>query len=176
MSKPCIKCKEVKSLENYQLRKDTGKYRNECKNCSQTRINTYRRENIEYKKRYNEYRKSRRRTDVQFAVMDRLRARIRKMMKSNNSEKCVATIELLGCSLDKFKEHLISKFYGEMCWEKKNFVLDHIVPCSWFDLTNTVHQKICFNFKNIQPLTEKDNSEKSDKIWTKYDLTKNPYI
>ena len=30
--------------------------------------------------------------------------------------------------------------------------IDHIKPCSSFDLTNLDHQKQCFNFKNTQVL------------------------
>ena len=168
MSKQCNKCKNIKTIENYQFRTDTKKYRNDCKACCQIRINTYRRENEEYKTRYNQYRKNRRLNDIQFAIMDRLRARVRKMLNADNSSKYFSTIDLLGCSIDKF--------YGDMSWEKKNFVLDHIIPCSWFDLSNPIHQKICFSYKNIQPLTEKDNSIKSDKVWTTYNLMKNPYI
>lgn len=176
MSKKCIKCDIEQQLDEYQLRKDTGKYRNDCKSCCQTRINTYRRENVEYKKRYNEYRKKRRLQDTQFAIMDRLRARVRKMLAANDCTKYYTTVKLLGCSMEDFKKHLISKFYSDMSWESKNFVLDHIIPCSWFDLSNPIHQKNCFNYKNIQPLTEEDNSKKSDKVWTTYNLLKNPYI
>jgi hypothetical protein len=176
MSKKCNKCDVEKQLGEYQWRNDTGKYRNECKSCCQTRINAYRRENEEYKLRYNEYRKKRRLQDTQFAIMDRLRARIRKMLKAKDGTKYDTTVKLLGCSMEDFKKHLISKFYSDMSWESKNFVLDHIIPCSWFDLSNHIHQKICFNYKNIQPLTEEDNSKKSDKVWTTYNLLKNPYI
>jgi hypothetical protein len=179
MSKQCNKCNKcniIKQTDDYQFRNDTNKYRNECKSCCQTRINAYRRENVNYKKRYNEYRKNRRLQDIQFAMIDRLRARVRKMLNASNTSKYLSTIELLGCSMEIFQQHLISKFYGDMSWDKKNFVLDHIVPCSWFDLSNPHHQKICFNYKNIQPLTEGDNSKKSDKVWTTYNLMKNPYI
>lgn len=108
-----------KTIKNYQFRTDTKKYRNDCKACCQIRINTYRRENEEYKTRYNQYRKNRRLSDIQFAIMDRLRARVRKMLNADNSSKYFSTIDLLGCSMDKFQEHLISKFYGDMSWEKK---------------------------------------------------------
>lgn len=176
MSKQCKRCNEVKLLSEFLFRKDRNKYINFCKKCELIRINIYRRENVAYKQRYNKYRQDRRLNDIQFAIMDRLRARVRKMLNANDASKYFSTIDLLGCSMDEFKEHLISKFYGEMSWKDKNFVLDHIVPCSWFDLSNPIHQKICFNYKNIQPLTEYDNSKKSDKIWIDYNIMKNPYI
>jgi len=176
MNKICIKCNISKDISEYLFRKDTSKYRNECKKCCQIRINYYRRSNEEYKKRFNEYRKQKRVVDIQYCLIDRLRSRVRKMIKSQNGEKYFKTHELLGCSFDEFKEHIEKHFYGNMSWELKNFELDHVIPCSWFDLTNKIHQKICFNYKNIKPLTSEDNSKKSDKVWTNYNLMKNPYI
>jgi len=176
MSKICNKCLINKHISEYAYRNDTRNYRNDCKKCCQKRINFYKRTNEEYKQRYNEYRKLRRIQDDNFAIKERLRARLRKMLKIQDASKYITTLELLGCSMDDFKNHITKQFYGEMSWEKKNFELDHIIPCSWFDLTNIQHQKICFNYKNIRPLTKEDNAIKSDKIWTEYNLMKNPYI
>jgi len=38
--------------------------------------------------------------------------------------------------------------------------LDHIVPCASFDLTKLKDRKICFNFKNFEPLWTKKNQQK----------------
>lgn len=176
MFKQCFKCCETKNIDNFQFRKDNNAYRNECKQCCQQRINKYRRENMEFKKRYNDYRKQRRIQDTQYAMTDRLRARIRKLLKSTNCAKYSSTLNILGCSMEEFKTHITSQFYGDMSWEKKNFVLDHKIPCSWFNFSIPKHQLLCFNYKNIQPLTHEDNTHKSDKAWTQYNLSKNPYI
>ena len=172
----CRICSLEKSIEDFQFRTDNKKYRTECKKCAQIRINTYRRENLPYKARYNKYQRDRRKIDIDYLLEGRLRARINKMITAQNTTKYFQTFDLLGCSKEHFKNHLESLFYGDMEFNKRNFVLDHIVPCSWFDLTNPKHQKICFNYKNIQPLSVEDNSKKSDKIWLFYDLSKNPYI
>ncbi len=145
--KQCIKCGVYKPIEQFQFRTDTKQYRNQCKRCRQDHVNTYRRENEEYKKRYNQYRQHKRTNDTQFAVTDRLRARIRKMLKAQDGKKYVQTTELLGCSYEEFKTYIVSQFYGDMSWTKQNFVLDHKVPCCWFNLQNLAHQKICFNYK-----------------------------
>lgn len=174
--KKCRTCLVFKDLNEYLFRKDRNKYINDCKLCNQIRINKYRRENEEYKKRYNEYRKNKRLNDDIYAIKERLRARVRKMLKSKNNTKYFKTFELLGCDFETFKQYIIKQFYGDMDWDKKNFELDHKIPCSWFDLSNPKHQKICFNYKNIQPLTYKDNSKKRDRIWIDYNLQKNPYI
>ncbi len=51
-----------------------------------------------------------------------------------------------------------------MCWEKRNFEIDHIIPCSSFDLTKDENQKACFHYTNLQPLTKEENMKKSNKI------------
>ena len=51
--------------------------------------------------------------------------------------------------------------YGE--WH-----LDHVKPCSSYNLTNETEIKECFNWKNYQPLWKKDNMSKSNKININY--------
>ena len=65
----------------------------------------------------------------------------------------------------KFKEHIEKNFKDGMSWEKRNFVLDHIIPCSSFDLSNVEQQKKCFHYTNIQPLTWDENAMKSNKMF-----------
>jgi hypothetical protein len=164
MNKICIDCKEEKSLDNYYFRTDTKKYRNQCKRCRQDKINLYRRNNVEYKKRYNMYRKNKRNNDPNYLLKDRLRARIGKSLKCQNTKKCIKSKDLLGCDIETFKKYIESKFQEGMSWEKRNFELDHIIPCSYFDLTKEDEQKKCFHYTNQQPLTSKQNSIKSNKL------------
>ena len=42
--------------------------------------------------------------------------------------------------------------------------IDHIIPCAFFDLTKASHQRVCFNWQNLQPLWAKDNLSKRDKF------------
>ena len=162
--KTCLSCKKPKPLDQYQLRTDTGKYRNQCKNCRQIYVNKYRRTNEDYKKRYNQYRKHRRNTDEKYLLQERLRARIRKSLICQNADKCLKSMELLGCDIETFKRHIENQFKNDMSWEKRNFVIDHIIPCASFDLTKIEEQKKCFHYTNQQPLTWEENAEKSDKI------------
>jgi len=73
--------------------------------------------------------------------------------------------ELLGCSIKFFKEHIEKQFQKDMSWDKRNFVLDHILPCSSFDLSDLTQLKQCFHYTNVQPLTWEENSKKSNKIF-----------
>ena len=51
------------------------------------------------------------------------------------------------------------KNYGRNGWH-----IDHILPCSSFDLTDPEQRRKCFHYTNLQPLWEIDNIRKSDKV------------
>ena len=42
--------------------------------------------------------------------------------------------------------------------------IDHIIPCSSFDLTKEEEQRKCFHYSNLQPLWARDNIIKGNKI------------
>ncbi len=42
--------------------------------------------------------------------------------------------------------------------------VDHIKPCASFDLSDPEQQRLCFNYKNLQPLWAADNLSKADSI------------
>jgi len=70
-------------------------------------------------------------------------------------------MELLGCSIDKLWNHLESKFESWMT--KENYGLwhvDHKIACAKFDLTCPEQQRICFNYKNLQPIEAIENMRK----------------
>lgn len=91
------------------------------------------------------------------------------MLKQQNVRKKNKALQLLGCSKEEFVQHLESLWLPGMNWEnygiKENqWSIDHILPCSSFDLTIEENQKICFHYKNMQPLWHIDNLKKSDNI------------
>ena len=113
------------------------------------------------------YRKNRRKTDPTFRIMESLRARVKLALKGKNKSK--STMELIGCTVDEFWLHLEKQFqpgmtrenhgFGEGCWH-----VDHIKPCSSFDLLDLEQQKICFHYTNCQPLWQRDNLSKGAKF------------
>lgn len=93
-------------------------------------------------------------TDPIYRLQFNIRSRIRMAFKLNKAKKCKKSEELLGCSIKIAKEHLESKFLPTMTWKNygKYWHIDHIIPCSSFNLVNEEEQKKCFHYSNLQPL------------------------
>lgn len=52
-----------------------------------------------------------------------------------------------------------------MTWENHGkWHMDHIKPCSSFDLTDPEEQKLCNHYSNLQPLWDYENLQKRDKL------------
>lgn len=92
-----------------------------------------------------------------------LRRRIHHVIK--DGYKSLHSIELLGCDIQFFKTYLESKFYANMTWENYGsyWHIDHIIPCSHFNLILLEEQKKCFHYTNCQPLLKIDNLRKGDR-------------
>jgi hypothetical protein len=103
--------------------------------------------------------------DLNFRITKNLRKRVRSIIK--NHKKYFSSIELVGCSATELKIHLEKQFTKGMTWKNYGFYgwhIDHIIPCSSFDMTDPKQQKQCFHYTNLQPLWAEDNLRKSDKI------------
>ena len=186
--KNCSKCKDWKPLERYN--KSSSRWdglKVTCMDC----YTEYREKNkermTEYNKKYwvetkeeqtekhrewkdknrdhiNEYFKNKRKTDPNYQISDNLRSRLRKALKDQNVKKTQRTLDYIDCSIDFLKGWLESKFKEGMTWENYGeWHIDHIKPCSKFNLSNEEEQKKCFNYKNLQPLWASENTSKGAK-------------
>lgn len=114
----------------------------------------------EYQKNYIASKENRR-----FA--SRLRTLVYVSLKSQSASKAGATVDLIGCSIAELQLHIASKFQPGMSWAnhgRNGWHIDHVVPCSLFDLTDIEQQKKCFHYTNLQPLWAIDNIKKSNKL------------
>jgi hypothetical protein len=86
-----------------------------------------------------------------------LRTTIRDALKGTKLR--ASAIRLLGCSIDELKFHLARKFQLGMTMFNYGSVwhLDHIKPCSSFDLSDPRQQEICFHYSNLMPLFAMQN-------------------
>lgn len=117
-----------------------------------------------HKAEINERHKKRRKSDMEFKIINNLRSRVGKIIKSHGAIKSRHTIELVGCDIKYFLKHIESKFLPGMTWENyglRGWHIDHIKPCAAFDLRDFEQQKECFNYRNLQPLWWVDNLKKN---------------
>lgn len=110
-----------------------------------------------------ERRKFRYHNDENFKIRHLLRTRFGCALKHNSKKSSV--LQLLGCSIEQLKQHLEKQFTEGMSWDNHGeWHIDHIKPCSSFDLTKESEQHKCFHFSNIQPLWAEDNHKKYNKV------------
>lgn len=191
MEKYCTKCKKLKDIYFFYNRSDKPHLlRSECKDCviKKTALNiekdkekkllrdrkyhqANRDKRIAYSATYNEnnkakkneYFKNRYHSDLNFRITTNVRNRVRIALKRNS--KSNATEILIGCNLDFLKLHLEKMFKDGMTWSNYGeWQIDHIYPCSKFDLSKPEEQSKCFHYSNLQPLWKKENREKSNNI------------
>lgn len=129
-------------------------------------VKTYRANPVN-RKRLLEARASKRKTDVNYAISCRLRARLTNALKRGKCRKTNSTLELIGCSVEFLLAYLESQFSAHpetsevMSWANRDkWHVDHRRPIASFDLADPEQQKKCFHYTNLQPLWAKDNLEK----------------
>jgi hypothetical protein len=68
----------------------------------------------------------------------------------------------LGCSPKVLQDWIERQFQPEMTWENYGlWEVDHIRPCSSFDMGIKSERIACFHYTNLQPLWRRANREKS---------------
>jgi hypothetical protein len=107
----------------------------------------------------------RRSEDSGFAIASRIRHRVYLAVRSAGAAKHARTMELVGCS----REHLIAWIEGQfvdgMSWSNRSqWHIDHIIPCSAFNLHDEGQQRIAFHYTNMRPVWAADNLAKKDRI------------
>ena len=100
-----------------------------------------------------------------------MRRNLYSIFRKNDFKKKGKFLELVGCDSLYLKNYLEKKFKSGMNWNnygRGNWHVDHIVPVQYFienyDYNKLETQKICWSYLNLQPMWEKDNISKSNKI------------
>jgi len=152
------KHKEVRNNRAKKWAKDNNKRTKEInRKCYQKHKVRRVREAIEYERK-------KLKTDISLVIKKRLRARLKGAL--NGKIKSQSTMELLGIPhIDFLITWLECKFKEGMTWENRHlWHIDHIIPCSSFDLTKPEEQSKCFHYTNLQPLWARENLAKGSKI------------
>ena len=98
-------------------------------------------------------------------LMKCLRHRLQRVL--SGQIKAASALQLLGCPIESFQLYLQSRFLPGMAWSNYGYWgwhVDHIRPCTSFDLSDPEQQRICFHFSNLQPLWGPDNLSKGIKL------------
>ncbi len=144
----------------------------------------FNREKLRIKAR--KYYKNRYLTDMNFRTQCVFRSFLKSNFRRMGGRKVYKTVEYFGCTFLQLKTYLESLFSPGMTWENrgpgillgnngkpvydsdgntipvKEWHIDHIVPCAFFDFSDPGQQKKCFHFSNLRPLWADDNIKKSD--------------
>jgi hypothetical protein len=163
--KICKGCNQELPLSDFKPGNGRFNVGSKCKPCFNKNWNEYQKQTSQNKK-YNKYRKQ---TDPQFKLKTLLRGRLldalKRHTKGGKVNKTHSAIILIGCTIDEYKTYLEKQFKPDMSWDNHGVVweIDHIIPCSKFDLTNPIQQSKCFNYKNTQPLYKSENRSKGNR-------------
>lgn len=109
--------------------------------------------------------RERRDRDPAFRILDNLRSRLWDALKRHGASKSGRSLELFGCTATELRAYIESQFMEGMSWENYGKFLDcwhidHIKPCSAFNLTDPEEQRACFHYTNLQPLWAPENLAK----------------
>lgn len=166
--RPCDreKCREYKARN----REKVAAYNKVYKSVHKDEISVY---NHEYNKEHREEitarqtrtRRERRATDPNFYQATHLRTKLCDAIRYGIDDDD-DLIVLLGCELDDFLDWIEYQFDENMTMDNygKYWTLDHVNPCSNFDLTKLENQVICFNWSNIRPIEKIQNQKKNNKV------------
>ena len=169
LCRPCNSqlCKEYKQ-RNKKLISDYNKtYKSEHKEEIKVYNHDYNLENREaIQKRQTEQHRIRRETDVNFRLAKNCRDRVGKMLNSQNTKKSCKTFELIGGDVNFLKEWLQFNFKEGMTLDNygQYWHIDHVIPCSLFNLQDKKQLKICCHWTNLQPMEAKANMTKNNSL------------
>ena len=167
-TRECNMCHAVKPIQAFEIRADTGKRRCACIECRQAYCRDFKNSD-EYKARERERRKNDPLYRLEMIYRNRIHQILDYIISDTKPVRLRTSMDFLGCDIASFKVHIEEQFQPGMSWDDPTtFVLDHIIPVAWFDLSEPVHQDICFHYTNFQPLTPEENAKKADNIVLKY--------
>jgi len=99
-----------------------------------------------------------------YRVANLYRSRLKSAMRQLGKSQLSRSEIICGCTWDALKSHLEGQFQEGMTWDNQSeWHIDHIKPCSSFDLTDPKQVSECFHYSNLQPLWATENRSKGAK-------------
>jgi hypothetical protein len=173
--KTCTKCNLLKKATDYRFRtnvciecekQDMYKWRQKNPEKFKEHLQRYR-SKPEYKEKNNAYKRNKYNSNIMDRISHLCRHRIRQLIRE---KKDGLHLELLGCNYSLLLKWLEYNFKDSMSWDNYGDVwhIDHIIPCSSFNLENIEDQYKCFRWTNMAPLDVTENIKKGNKILPEY--------
>jgi hypothetical protein len=171
--KTCNSCNEIKSIAEFGTYTRRGKtsLRSECKQCHVVRETTRNKDNPnrkQYTKTYRDGHKqeikeyeriravTKRETDLQFKLKTDIVSHARHFLKGERK-----SYKPIQCTLKQLRLWVEYMFQPEMDWnDKSKWQVDHVIPLSFFDLTNSNEYKIACHWSSIRPVFENEIDKK----------------
>ena len=160
--KLCPTCKIVKKVEMFSKHKARSDgLQRECKECWKKHYNSNKTHILKQQKlessktRRRQREKNKRQGDEAYNLECILRKRLASILRFKRCRKTHKTFELIGCSTSSVHLYLNQKNNIN-----NQYDIDHIIPCSAFDFTNSDHQKACFHYTNLQKLPSRENQHR----------------
>ena len=168
------KCKKYKSINKEKVVENNKQYYEDNKEKISEYYKDYYKENKDIYMENNSNWRNKNRESINQKANERFknnpiarlvkntRTRISILLKSHSLQ----TIGLIDCNIEFLKKWLQSNFKENMTFDNYGtyWHVDHVIPCSLFDLTNDDEIKHCFRWTNLQPLEAKKNLSKQDKL------------
>lgn len=119
------------------------------------------------------------RSDIEFAIKERLRRQFRKQAEAvpgiaelirqalKKGRRSLRAESVLGYSITQLKDHLERQFTKGMSWDewsKGGIHIDHILPRKCFDVATIEGVQAYWALSNLRPLHAIANLKKSDKV------------
>jgi sulfur relay (sulfurtransferase) complex TusBCD TusD component (DsrE family) len=170
--KICRKCSTEKSVSEFKkTTKSSDGHYHICNTCWKPREWNKDKQKISEKKYVDRHpdkiraKNKRQAKNINRRIRNSLNKRIMSALKKSSQKKIKKTMAYTGCDIQFLKMWFEYLFTDEMTWENYGlWHIDHVLPCSSFDLTMTEAIQECFNWKNLRPCWGADNLEKSSHI------------
>ena len=184
--KICNRCGVSKDIDDFPWRnKEKEKKHERCKSCLCEYVALYKSQNKDevraaqrawyetkgrtWKKQYTETHKdqinenvrNKYKIDVNFRLKKILRSRFTKTLKGKKASRSI--LRYVDMELAILKEWFEYQFDDSMYWETHGsfWEVDHVIPCSYFDLSKEEQVSECFHWSNLRPLEKSLNNSKS---------------
>lgn len=164
----CSLCKKIKPKSQMIVKQYPRTWCRECNHKKNKEARSL------YPERWNAQKRrtyAKIKADPVLLIRARIRQRLAKFMKRHAQRVKVkgSRLQYLGCNAADACAYIEQQFKKGMTWDNygmKGWHIDHVIPCSAFDLSNEDQRRKAFHYTNLQPLWASENLRKNDTVPT----------